>query len=138
MQSYGEFVLTSYYTGGRASALYYGLDKQSTDFKSKERDMDKSINASYSWDKNSASGDFSIGTKDGNSSTANESFSELRVSIKTLGGAYGHNVATPPYDVKNTSINLTSWLQSLNDSRTHTMIDIQAVSYTHLRAHEAS
>ncbi len=54
MQSYGEFVLTSYYTGGRASALYYGLDKQSTDFKSKERDMDKSINASYSWDKNSA------------------------------------------------------------------------------------
>lgn len=32
IQSYGEFVLTSYYTGGRASALYYGLDTQSTDF----------------------------------------------------------------------------------------------------------
>lgn len=125
MQSYGEFVLTSYYTGGRASALYYGLEKKSTDFNSKERDMDRSINASYSWDKNSVSGDFSIGTKDGNSSTATESFSELRVSIKTLGGAYGYNVATPPYDVKSTSINLTSWLQSLNDSRTHTMIDIQ-------------
>lgn len=125
MQNYGEFVLTSYYTGGRASALYYGIDKKSTDFKSKERDMDLSINASYSWDKNSVSGDFSIGTKDGNSSTANESFSELRVSIKTLGGAYGYNVATPPYDIKSTSINLTSWLQSLNDSRTHTMIDIQ-------------
>lgn len=125
MQNYGEFVLTSYYTGGRASALYYGIDKKSTDFKSKERDMDLSINASYSWDKNSVSGDFSIGTKDGNSSTANESFSELRVSIKTLGGVYGYNVATPPYDIKSTSINLTSWLQSLNDSRTHTMIDIQ-------------
>lgn len=125
MQSYGEFVLTSYYTGGRASALYYGLEKKSTDFNSKERDMDKSINASYSWDKNSVSGDFSIGIKDGNSSTATESFSELRVSIKTLGGTYGYNVATPPYDVKSTSINLTSWLQSLNDSRTHTMIDIQ-------------
>ena len=125
MQSYGEFVLTCYYTGGRASALYYGLDKKSTDFQSKERDMDTSINASYSWDKNSVSGDFTIGTKDGNSSTANEAFSELRVSIKTLGGAYGYNVATPPYDVKAASINLTSWLQSLNDSRTHTMIDIQ-------------
>ena len=125
MQSYGEFVLTCYYTGGRASALYYGLDKKSTDFQSKERDMDTSINASYSWDKNSVSGDFTIGTKDGNSSTANEAFSELRVSIKTLGGAYGYNVATPPYDVKAASINLTSWLQLLNDSRTHTMIDIQ-------------
>lgn len=125
MQSYGEFVLTCYYTGGRASALYYGLDKKSTDFQSKERDMDTSINASYSWDKNSVSGNFTIGTKDGNSSTANEAFSELRVSIKTLGGAYGYNVATPPYDVKAASINLTSWLQSLNDSRTHTMIDIQ-------------
>ena len=125
IQSYGEFVLTSYYTGGRASALYYGLDTQSTDFNSKERDMDKSINATYSWNKDSVSGDFSVGTKDGNSSTETKSFSELHVSIKTLGGAYGYNVATPPYDVKSTSINLTSWLQSLNDSRTHTMIDIQ-------------
>ena len=63
IQSYGEFVLTSYYTGGRASALYYGLDTQSTDFNSKERDMDKSINATYSWNKDSVSGDFSVGTK---------------------------------------------------------------------------
>lgn len=124
-RSYGEFVLTSYYTGGRASALYYGLDKKSTDFSSKEHDMDDSINASYSWDKNSVSGDFTIGTKDGNTSTITNSFSELRVSVKTLGGAYGYNVATPPYDIKSTSVNLTSWLQSLNDSRTHTMIDIQ-------------
>ena len=92
IQSYGEFVLTSYYTGGRASALYYGLDTQSTDFNSKERDMDKSINATYSWNKDSVSGDFSVGTKDGNSSTETKSFSELHVSIKTLGGAYGYNV----------------------------------------------
>lgn len=125
MQSYGEFVLTSYYTGGRATALYYGLDKKGVQFDSKEHNMDSSINASYSWEKNSVGGDFSIGTKDGNSSTITENFSELRVSIKTLGGAYGYNVATPPYDVKSTSINLTSWLQSLNDTKTHTMIDIQ-------------
>lgn len=125
MHSYGEFVLTSYYTGGRASALYYGIDKKSTVFDSKERDMNLAINASYSWDKNSVSGDFSIGNVNSNTSTITENFSELRVSIKTLGGAYGYNVATPPYDVKSTSINLTSWLQSLNDTQTHTMIDIQ-------------
>ena len=44
--------------------------------------MDKSINATYSWNKDSVSGDFSVGTKDGNSSTETKSFSELHVSIK--------------------------------------------------------
>lgn len=73
MQSYGEFVLTGYYTGGRASALFYGLDRNNTQFDSKETDMDVAINASYAWKNNnpttpgdtinSASGNLSIGTK---------------------------------------------------------------------------
>lgn len=74
---------------------------------------------------NSASGNLSIGTKRGNSETITEKFSTLSYSIKTLGGAYGYSVATPPYDVTNYSIDLTSWLQSLNDPKTHTMIDLQ-------------
>ncbi|MCS2684163.1 hypothetical protein NXV46_06635 [Bacteroides thetaiotaomicron] len=49
MQSYGEFVLTGYYTGGRASALFYGVDTNSIQFDSKEKDMDVAINASYEW-----------------------------------------------------------------------------------------
>jgi len=135
MQSYGEFVLTGYYTGGRASALFYGLDRNNTQFDSKETDMDVAINASYAWKNNnpttpgdtinSASGNLSIGTKRGNSETITEKFSTLSYSIKTLGGAYGYSVATPPYDVTNYSIDLTSWLQSLNDPKTHTMIDLQ-------------
>ena len=72
MQSYGEFVLTGYYTGGRASALFYGVDTNSIQFDSKEKDMDVAINASYEWKNkkptapsdtiHSASGNLSIGT----------------------------------------------------------------------------
>ena len=135
MQSYGEFVLTGYYTGGRASALFYGVDTNSIQFDSKEKDMDVAINASYEWkNKNpatpsdtihSASGNLSIGTKRENSQTITEKFSALSYSIKTLGGAYGYSVSTPPYDITSYSIDLTSWLQSLNDPKTHTMIDLQ-------------
>ena len=74
MQSYGEFVLTGYYTGGRASALFYGVDTNSIQFDSKEKDMDVAINASYEWKNkkptapsdtiHSASGNLSIGTKE--------------------------------------------------------------------------
>ena len=135
MQSYGEFVLTGYYTGGRASALFYGVDTNSIQFDSKEKDMDVAINASYEWKNkkptapsdtiHSASGNLSIGTKRENSETITNKFSALSYSIKTLGGAYGYSISTPPYDITNYSIDLTPWLQSLNDPKTHTMIDLQ-------------
>lgn len=135
MQSYGEFVLTGYYTGGRASAFFYGEERESKLFDSREKDMEVAIKASYEWNpKNpetpkdtisSVSGNLSIGTKRGNSETLTSKFSQLSYSIKTLGGAYGYSVSTPPYDVTTFSIDLTPWLQSLNDPRTHTMIDLQ-------------
>ena len=135
MQSYGEFVLTGYYTGGRASALFYGVDTNSIQFDGKEKDMDVAINASYEWKNkkptapsdtiHSASGNLSIGTKRENSETITNKFSALSYSIKTLGGAYGYSISTPPYDITNYSIDLTPWLQSLNDPKTHTMIDLQ-------------
>lgn len=106
MQSYGEFVLTGYYTGGRASALFYGVDTNSIQFDSKEKDMDVAINASYEWKNkkptapsdtiHSASGNLSIGTKRENSETITNKFSALSYSIKTLGGAYGYSISTPP------------------------------------------
>lgn len=135
MQNYGEFVLTGYYTGGRASALFYGVDRNSTSFESKEKDMDLTLNASFQWKEddpinpkdsiNSASGNLHIGTKRGNSETIKKMFSSISYSIKTLGGAYGYSVATPPYNVTDYSIDLTPWLQSLNDRSTHIMVNIQ-------------
>ncbi|MEJ5055897.1 MAC/perforin domain-containing protein [Sphingobacterium sp. MYb382] len=141
MRSYGEFVLTGYYTGGRASALYYGTERTNTSFEQKENSMDKEINASFSWNKskpvgkdslNIISGELSIGTNKGNSSAVTNTFSDLKFSIKTLGGAYGYTVATLARVVYNYSLDLTNWLNSLNDTKTHTMIGLQDEGLTPL------
>ena len=133
MQSYGEFV---YRTIQEDIFMLYGVDTNSIQFDSKEKDMDVAINASYEWKNkkptapsdtiHSASGNLSIGTKRENSETITNKFSALSYpSRKLLRGQYGYSISTPPYDITNYSIDLTPWLQSLNDPKTHTMIDLQ-------------
>lgn len=132
LHSYGEFVLTGYYTGGRASALFGGESQNSTEYTNNEINLEREITASYSWKKNigsdslnSVSGELSIGTNRGNNSTVTKTFSSLYYSVRTFGGNYGYNVATPELELNNYSIDLTPWLSSLNDPKTHTMVDIQ-------------
>lgn len=134
IRSYGEFVLTGYYTGGRASALFAADANTTTDYQSNEKNLDKEITASYTWKKGtsvgsdsigSISGELSIGTNRGNNSTVTNSFKSLYFSVRTLGGSYGYNVATPELDLNTYKIDLTPWLSSLNDSKTHTMVEIQ-------------
>lgn len=45
----GTFVLTSYFTGGRASASYYGITSSSTSDLTKTKDMEKNLDASFAW-----------------------------------------------------------------------------------------
>jgi len=134
LHSYGEFILTGYYTGGRASALFAGDSEKETEFASNEKNLGKEITASYSWKKkapigadslNSVSGELSIGTNNRNDSTTTKTFSSLYYSIRTFGGTYGYNVATPELELNKYRIDLTPWLNSLNDPKTHTMVDIQ-------------
>ncbi|MDR0891874.1 MAG: hypothetical protein LBN24_04605 [Mediterranea sp.] len=135
LHSYGDFVLTGYYTGGRASALYYGIYKENLDFESRETKMTDEIKASYSWKRPNtttpndsiatASAELTIGQDKGNSTKDTDKFSRLEYSVKTLGGAYGYSISTPAHDVTNFSVDLTAWFNSLNDPKTHTMIDIQ-------------
>lgn len=134
IRSYGEFVLTGYYTGGRASALFAGDSKTETEYASNEKNLEKEITASYTWKKSnpigsdsisSVSGELSIGTNRGNNSTVTNTFSSLHFSVRTFGGNYGYNVATPDLNLNDYQIDLTPWLSSLNDRSTHTMVDIQ-------------
>ena len=81
-------------------ALYYGSWTHKAQIYSKERDMDKSINATYSRNKDSVSGDFSVGTKDGNSSTETKSFPNCMYLSKHW-GRRGYNVV-------NTSMTLST------------------------------
>ncbi len=117
MQSYGEFVLTGYYTGGRASALFYGVDTNSIQFDSKETDMDVAINASYAWKNNnpttpgdtinSASGNLSIGTKRGKLRNNNRKILRIIIFHQNSWWSIWLQHFNSPYDITNYSIDLT-------------------------------
>lgn len=49
LDSYGDFVLTGYVTGGKALALYAGETKDGIASVHKEEKMNNSIDATFSW-----------------------------------------------------------------------------------------
>ena len=97
--------------------------------------MDVAINASYEWKNkkptapsdtiHSASGNLSIGTKRENSETITNKFLRIIIFHQNSWWSVWLQHFNSPYDITNYSIDLTPWLQSLNDPKTHTMIDLQ-------------
>lgn len=124
---YGPFVMTNFITGGRATALFAGITKTTEKEEARERTMDIAMSASFSFKKaeesSSASLGFGRGFTNGNSST--ETFTQLEATIVTSGGAYGFAAFTTPNSVDNMNVDLTGWANSLNDSDTHTLVDIE-------------
>lgn len=126
LNAYGHFVLRSYITGGKAIAFYSGKNLNGSSSESKEKGLDKDINASYSWKNDSASGSLSFGKNTGSGSTTKFETNETEICIQTFGGnpAYQADVAARKLD--ELSIDLTSWVNSLSDRYTHTIIDISS------------
>lgn len=124
IDTYGHFVLRSYITGGKAMALYVGESAKYNDFQSREKGLNKDINASFSWKSNSASGNLSFGKNDGSSTTQEYETQNTKVYIKTFGGSPLYQAAVGPRDLNTLSVDLSAWLNSLNDKSTNTLIDI--------------
>ena len=61
INNYGQFVLTSYYTGGKAFALYAGLGKENVEGYYNEKGLQDDINMSFSWNTDSVSGSLNWG-----------------------------------------------------------------------------
>lgn len=123
---YGPFVMTNFITGGRASALFAGTTKTITTAEGREKTMDNQITASFSIiDNGKDSVSLGIGRGFTNGSSSTESFTELETTLVTLGGAYGLGAFTTPKSIDNMNIDLTSWANSLNNTNTHSLIDIQ-------------
>lgn len=123
---YGPFVMTNFITGGRASALFAGITKTITTAEGREKTMDSQITASFSIiDNGKDSVSLGIGRGFTNGSSSTESFTELETTLVTLGGAYGLGAFTTPKSIDNMNIDLTSWANSLNNTNTHSLIDIQ-------------
>lgn len=86
--------------------------------------LNKDINASFSWKSNSASGNLSFGKNDGSSTTQEYETQNTKVYIKTFGGSPLYQAAVGPRDLNTLSVDLSAWLNSLNDKSTNTLIDI--------------
>ena len=124
LDTYGEYVLTGYVTGGRAFALYTGLSSKGSDKTLKETAMDKSIDASFSWKKNSASGDFQFGKGNFNSNSSEYNMTKLFTKMWAFGGDPAGLNMNSANDLESINFNLDPWVSSLSDSRKHTIIDI--------------
>lgn len=131
----GAFVLTSYFTGGRAIASYYGITSSLTSDITKTKDMEKNIDASFAWkpkDDNgnvmgdSLSGSLNFGRKRGDSLHIEQIgvIKNVYFQVNTIGGAYDYSISSNVSNVKDVNYDLTSWLKSLNDESTHQMINI--------------
>lgn len=124
LNTYGDYILTGYVTGGKAFALFAGIGNSGSSATSRENGMSKDINASFSWKNNSAGADCNFGN--GNSSSTGSSYEtrNLQTKLWIYGGnpvGLGMNNAV---DLKNVNFDLTSWVNSLSDSKLHTIIDL--------------
>lgn len=127
----GTFVLTSYFTGGRASASYYGITSRSTSDVTKTEDMEKNLDASFAWKPKNATGDsisgsLNFGRKRGDSLHIQQigSIKEVYFRVNTIGGSYDYSISSNVSNVKDVNYDLTTWLKSLNDESMHQMINI--------------
>lgn len=125
LSTYGDFVLTGYLTGGKAYATFAGTSTKSIDYKAKEKDMEKSINASLTYKGSSASGNLGFTGANHNNETYTFNSNNTFVYIKTFGGIRdGSEAAVNARSLKDLNLDLTSWMRSLNDDSNHTMIDV--------------
>lgn len=123
---HGAYVLIGYDTGGKALALYAAESKAGASYSLREKNLQDSIDASFTWnnDSSSVSASLRFNLNNGHVSTSQSAIKNTKVQIRTYGGRNFENAIVGPVDLKNLSVDLSSWQSSLSDVNTHTMIDI--------------
>lgn len=126
---YGGFVLSSFFTGGRATALYTGIYQNNESTETKEKNMNTDISASYGFkfktDKDGkVSAEGGIGKDYSHSTTSTNKIEALETSVKTIGGSPFFSNFSIPASVDNVDVNLSQWVSSLSDKSTHRIIDV--------------
>lgn len=125
IDSYGDFMVVGYYTGGRAFAQYMGNANSSTDVEVKTKSLQNSINASLVYKGDSLNGTFGFNGKDGVIDSTIYKRNDVYIRVKTLGGIQDETgVVNTTLALKDINIDLQSWRKSLNDSKNHTVIDL--------------
>lgn len=126
--NYGGFVLSEFVSGGLANAMYAGVYRKTESNETKEKNMDREIDASFGFTLDGKggkiSGNVNLGRGNSGTTSITNEFSSIMMSIKTVGGNSSFASFSVPKEVKNTSIDLSAWVNSLNDKRTHSIIEI--------------
>lgn len=124
LNRYGDFVLTGYVTGGKAFGFYAGIAADESLTESKEKNMNTDINASFSWKSNSASGNLNFGKGNSNLTSSGYKTTQSEIQIRTYGGNQSGQAVVGAVSLENMQLDLSSWLNSLNNVNTHTIIDV--------------
>lgn len=126
IDSYGDFVVVGYYTGGRAFAQYMGNAASSTNVEQRTKSLDTSITASLTFEGgDSLNASFGFNGKNGNFDSIYNNNKNIYLRVKTLGGIQDDgSVINSTMALKDINIDLQPWRKSLNDSRNHTVIDL--------------
>lgn len=126
--NYGGFVLADFVVGGKATAQYAGIYKKTETNETKESKMGNEIDASYGfkYDKDkdgNVSGNLGLGRGNNSGTSVTNEFSSIMMSIRTIGGNSSFASFSIPKEVKNTNVDLSAWLSSLNDKSTHNIVE---------------
>lgn len=111
-------------TGGKAFALYAGLGEENASSTSNEDKMDEDISCSVSWKNNSASASCNFGNSNASSESSVYKTSNTQTKLWIYGGRPVGLAMSGAADLKNVNFNLDSWVESLSDQNTHTIIDL--------------
>ena len=124
LNTYGEYVLTGYVTGGKAFALFQGEGKKGSSATLREEGLDKDIDLSFSWKNNSASADCTFGNSSSNGTSTEYETTNLSTKLWTYGGDPEGLGMSSADKLENISFDLSNWVESLSDVKKHTMIDL--------------
>lgn len=122
-KEYGSVVACDYFSGGKATAIYAALLKNSSITNTVETDMAREINSSFSFGKD-GSGNLGLTLGRGKNSTISTTatFKSVKMSVAALGGNFSTGFSIPQ-EVGNSSINLSNWISSLNNPNNHVIAE---------------
>lgn len=128
-QLYGQLVITGFYSGGKATALFIGKNTEQNTSETKEKNMLNSINASFLFKKgqpnDNSSADFGLGNSSSHTIAAQNKLTNFQTSFKTYGGGYGFPAFTVPKSVELVNVDFGPWLSSMNDKSRHILVDFK-------------
>lgn len=131
VDKWGAMVVCHYYTGGRANSLYTANYESNTSFESREKDMEKHLNASFTWKSktphdvtDSIAANFGRTYKNGNDQKTESKITEVHNRVKLSGGDPEFQLTTKVSTVSDNYTDLSGWLKSLKDTKTHVVVDL--------------